>query len=129
MKKNNQKFKAPVAAQAKGNQNIQPVVKKKVADSGKIGLTLNWYFFAVMGIIVLVTFLNFRNALDNEFVNLDDDKYVINNQLLTDLSAKQIKFFFTEPFDGNYHPLTMISLAMVFCTFSILHLFLYCFGC
>jgi len=47
--------------------------------------------------------------LNNEFTNWDDDYYVINNALLRGPDWKGI---FTQPVVGNYHPLTIITLAI-----------------
>jgi len=47
--------------------------------------------------------------LKNEFTNWDDEYYVINNALLRGPDWKGI---FTKPVVGNYHPLTIITLAI-----------------
>jgi len=47
--------------------------------------------------------------LKNEFTNWDDEYYVINNTLLRGPDWKGI---FTQPVVGNYHPLTIITLAI-----------------
>src|SRR6266404_6916919 len=58
--------------------------------------------------ILLVTFLAFIPALNAGFVNLDDNDYVTNNALLKNIS--DLKLLLTTPVQGNYHPLTMLSL-------------------
>lgn len=59
--------------------------------------------------ILLVTFLAYVPSLDNDFTNWDDTQYVTENRLLprADLGA-----IVTTPVGGNYHPLTILSLAL-----------------
>jgi tetratricopeptide (TPR) repeat protein len=56
-----------------------------------------------------ITVLCFLPMLKNEFTNWDDEYYVINNALLRGPDWKGI---FTQPVVGNYHPLTIITLAI-----------------
>ncbi|MGP8217604.1 MAG: hypothetical protein ACLQQ4_18695 [Bacteroidia bacterium] len=63
--------------------------------------------------ICLLTFFCFRNTLHNQFTYWDDDVYVTNNPYIRSLSWENIKFFFTKIITGrNYHPLTVLSLAL-----------------
>ena len=62
-------------------------------------------------VIVLVSFIAFLPVLHNGFVNLDDDKYIQNNPMLSSLNLKEI---FSRFFDGNYHPFTMLVYAIEF---------------
>jgi tetratricopeptide (TPR) repeat protein len=52
-------------------------------------------------------------ALTNGWVNWDDEEYVINNPLIQELSfSGLIDIFSTLQVAGNYHPITLISLAI-----------------
>ncbi|MEP6646573.1 MAG: tetratricopeptide repeat protein [Saprospiraceae bacterium] len=62
--------------------------------------------------ILAVVFLIFLPALQNGFTNWDDVLYVTSNPLLKDLSFSGIKAIFSTPVVSNYHPLTIISLAL-----------------
>ena len=62
-----------------------------------------WYLF-----ISVITAICLAPMLDNELTNWDDQFYIINNSLLRGPDWKGI---FTEPVVGNYHPVTIISLA------------------
>ena len=57
--------------------------------------------------IILVTAVAFIPTLSAGFVNLDDGDYVTNNVLIKSGSLKQLLI---TPVQGNYHPLTMLSL-------------------
>src|SRR6185436_7965524 len=64
-------------------------------------------------LILILTFIIYIPALNAGFVNWDDPDYVgANNTLIRDLSL--LPELITTPVQGNYHPLTMISLAINF---------------
>lgn len=60
--------------------------------------------------ILVVTFLVYLPALKAGFVNWDDMDYVYDNILIRDLS--NLSQILSTPVQGNYHPLTMLSLAI-----------------
>jgi tetratricopeptide (TPR) repeat protein len=69
----------------------------------------NWH----LPLILILTFIIYIPALTAGFVNWDDPDYVgDNNYLIRDLS--RLPELFTTPVQGNYHPLTMFSLAINF---------------
>ena len=61
--------------------------------------------------LVVITAICFLPMLRNGFTNWDDEFYVINNQLLRGPDWIGI---FSTPVVSNYHPLTIISLAINF---------------
>lgn len=65
----------------------------------------------LLAIIVLGTFFVLSPSLQNNFTNWDDNFYVLNNPLISSLSLGNIGAIFTQPVAGNYHPLTILSLA------------------
>ncbi|MGB1243575.1 MAG: hypothetical protein ACPG49_13690, partial [Chitinophagales bacterium] len=65
----------------------------------------------ILAVIVLGTFLVLSPALKNDFTNWDDNFYVLNNPIISSLSLDNIRAMFTQPIAGNYHPLTILSLA------------------
>ncbi|MDQ1264995.1 MAG: protein O-mannosyl-transferase, partial [Bacteroidota bacterium] len=101
------------------NQQGRKPQKPKQAGQNKAGgkpVSKNnnlWYAnpFILAGIIAAVTFLLFLPALQNGFV-YDDEIYAVNNPLLADLSFSGIKNIFSQYYFGNYHPLTILSLAI-----------------
>src|SRR6476659_11109046 len=60
--------------------------------------------------ILLLGFLAFVPALGADFVNWDDQDYVINNSIIKDFSNWRL--ILTRPIQGNYHPITMLTLAI-----------------
>jgi len=65
-----------------------------------------------MLLVVIITFSVYYQALDNEFVNWDDNVYITNNSVVQSFSTDNIKKIFSESFEGHYHPLTLFSFAV-----------------
>jgi tetratricopeptide (TPR) repeat protein len=69
----------------------------------------NWH----IPLIFIITFIIYIPALSAGFVNWDDPDYVGGNSyLIRDLS--RLPELLSTPVQGNYHPLTMLSLAFNF---------------
>lgn len=68
----------------------------------------------LLGIValLLISFLLFSPALDNEFTNFDDQLYVTDNPIIYGLDGTHLGQIITEPVAGNYHPVTMFTLAI-----------------
>lgn len=67
----------------------------------------------ILPLVVLgVTFAAFAPALNNEFLNWDDDKVLLNNDRFRGLGSEQLKWAFDAYFMGHYHPLTWISYGI-----------------
>jgi len=63
--------------------------------------------------ICIITFICFNYSLNNLFTNWDDDVYVTHDQYIKAFTADNLKTIFTEDITkNNYHPLTMLSLAV-----------------
>jgi len=56
-----------------------------------------------------ISFLICISALNNAFVNWDDNHYIYDNQQVINGEWKEL---ITKPVQGNYHPLTMLSLGL-----------------
>ena len=62
--------------------------------------------------ILLVTFIAFIPALSGEFLNWDDDIYLLNNPIIRSLSSSNLKQIFFEFYYGLYNPLTNLTWAI-----------------
>jgi len=84
--------------------------KKKKSKPKKLNLTV-WICTAVL---VVSTFLAFYPSLNNGFTNWDDEVYLHRNELIYNLSGKNIQEIFNinNPVSANYHPITVLSLAI-----------------
>lgn len=63
-----------------------------------------WWVILIVGITGITLF----PMLSNSFTNWDDDLYVTNNKFIAGPDWKGI---FSQPVAGNYHPITMLTLA------------------
>ncbi|HLF18465.1 MAG TPA: tetratricopeptide repeat protein [Candidatus Omnitrophota bacterium] len=70
-------------------------------------------------IILIATFFCFYPALNNDFVNWDDNEYVLENEAIRSLSPQHVKKIFTTNLTGKYHPLTMLSYALEYRFFGL----------
>ena len=62
-----------------------------------------------LGAILVLTFAVYLPSLDNDFTSWDDNGYVAENAAVT---HSDLRALLTVPLGGNYHPLTMLSLAL-----------------
>jgi tetratricopeptide (TPR) repeat protein len=72
---------------------------------------LNQTHVYLLAILVLTTVL-YIPVFKNAITNWDDELYIINNPYIQNLSFENIGRIFSSFFAGNYHPLTMLSLAV-----------------
>ena len=69
-----------------------------------------WPYLALVFVLALLPFLP---ALRGEFLTYDDDAYVsANRMVLQGLGAPGVRYAFTTFSEGNYHPLTWLSLML-----------------
>jgi tetratricopeptide (TPR) repeat protein len=66
----------------------------------------------VSSLVSLLTILVYLPALQNDFVNWDDDEYVYENPAIQSIGIKSIKWMFTAFHSANWHPLTWFSHAI-----------------
>ena len=90
--------------QADGKKQQQKASPKNPADKKKTLI-----FFAAISVL---TFISFYPSLKCEFTNWDDGTYVTQNPMIWKLDGESLKEIFTTPVSLNYHPLTMLSLAI-----------------
>lgn len=69
--------------------------------------------FILPAVITVVTFICFSFSIKSGFVHWDDQVYVYDNPVIKSFSAQNLKqMLFHVVTAGNYHPLTMLSLAL-----------------
>ena len=67
--------------------------------------------FWVIGILLLTSMV-YLPSLSNDFTNWDDQGYVLENKLLQDVSLEGLQEIIVTPIGANFHPVTMLSLAL-----------------
>ncbi len=88
---------------AKAQRAEQGSAKKKAVVSKNLIMML-------LGICIVLTAICYIPAINGTFVNWDDDDYAASNEAIRSFS--NMKTILTVPVQGNYHPLTMLSLAV-----------------
>jgi protein O-mannosyl-transferase len=89
--------------------------KKKIKQISKQQVKKNTSYFSWSIIAMLgITAIAFLPSLSNQFTNLDDPGYVLENELAKSLSGNNIKAIFSQFVLGNYHPITILSYAFNF---------------
>ena len=68
--------------------------------------------YYVAGTVALITFTLYLSSLGNEFVNWDDNEYVLDNPNIRSLNLSFLKWAFFDFYAANWHPLTWISHAL-----------------
>ncbi len=102
-------MKQNVVNKQQKNRNNQSV-KVKEAD------TESWKYYAALAGIVLISFIAYLPVLHNGLINWDDNVYIINNPLLQSINLKEV---FSQNIGGNYHPLTILTLAVEYHFFGL----------
>jgi protein O-mannosyl-transferase len=64
-----------------------------------------------LAIILILTFIAYLPSLKNNFTNWDDPYYVYKNPDIQKLNKENITGLLSKNYMGNYHPITMLSLA------------------
>ena len=89
----------------------QQTGKKKLPTVAKEANTERWKYYVPLSIILLLSFIAYFPALKNGFV-WDDEYYIINNNLIKNLSWTSIKVIFLNFSSDNYAPLTDLINAV-----------------
>jgi hypothetical protein len=72
--------------------------------------------FLYIAICIILALIAFSPVFKADFVNWDDDYYVIKNHTIQ--SANNLVKIIKEPVQGNFHPVTMLSLAVDYWIFG-----------
>ncbi|NTW34139.1 MAG: hypothetical protein HGB12_16230, partial [Bacteroidetes bacterium] len=63
-------------------------------------------------VVIIVTIFIYYPTLHHKFTNWDDLDYITENPYIKALTTANIEYMFTKPIAINYHPLTILSLAL-----------------
>ena len=95
---------------------VKPDLKSKAMDKPKVAEPLNkqkgigiWSLLMISAAVMILTFLAYQPALDNDFVDWDDNAYVIDNPLVRNPQVP-LSQIFKEPVSLNYHPTTILTM-------------------
>lgn len=95
------------------------MTKKKQVSAGsslQARTWLSWPISGALAVLIAITIIAFQPIFDDnkQFVNWDDDAYITEQPLVRSLSGHSIaQMFDTDTrVSSNYHPMTMLSLAI-----------------
>jgi hypothetical protein len=97
------------------NNTISQNEKKKTGSAtvstelNKEKSAFNFWLFLIPAIICLLTYIAYQPALDNDFVDWDDNTYVIDNPMVRNKKVP-VSEIFKQPVSLNYHPITMLTM-------------------
>ena len=69
-----------------------------------------------IALILLTTIICYIPVFKNDFVNWDDDRYIVSSLLIKSIN---IKAFFSEFVMGNYHPFVITVYAFIYKFFGL----------
>jgi hypothetical protein len=75
-------------------------IKHKLLSYDRVNL------WATASLIAIITLFVYLPALENDFVNWDDEMYVYENPHIKTIDSEFIKWVFTSFYASNWHPLT-----------------------
>lgn len=70
------------------------------------------HFVLVLAALALLVLAAFRPCLNNGFINLDDNSYIVENSLIRSISAPNIRSWFSSGYEGNYYPMVLLAYAL-----------------
>ena len=74
-------------------------------------LSNNFPWLWVLGLLLLTAII-YSPIFQNTFTNWDDEQYVTKSPMMQAVAKGDWSSIFTDPVASNYHPLTMLSLAI-----------------
>jgi tetratricopeptide (TPR) repeat protein len=88
--------------------------KKNTSVASKIPQKSSNRFILLLLVLIAIvaTFFSYTPVKNNKLTNWDDDKYIINNPDIRKLDSEHLKLLLTKDYEGNYHPVTMLSIAL-----------------
>jgi protein O-mannosyl-transferase len=101
----NPKYNKPVKKPVKAANSRQPIANSRSEYPV-------WLNYALLGGILLLVFWCYHYSLNNQFTNWDDGVYIYDNPFVKNLSSQSIKLLLKDTRTGNFHPITMLSLAL-----------------
>jgi protein O-mannosyl-transferase len=85
--------------------------RKTAAVGQTSGARFSLKSILMLSAVLALTMAVYSNSISNGFVNWDDDKNVYENTYIRELSADNIKVYFTRPLIAMYTPIVYISYA------------------
>jgi Tfp pilus assembly protein PilF len=89
---------------------------KNLQKAGQIASIDSWKYYGALFIIILISFIIYLPVFHNGLLTWDDDAYIKDNPLIYSFNLKEI---FSQNVMGNYHPFTILILALEYHLFGL----------
>jgi protein O-mannosyl-transferase len=102
----------PSCACSEGRERRGPVQARRDSAASSQGCLVRWsrQRFLLLALLAIAVIALYAPLTGYDFINIDDSEYVIDNEHINHgLSWSSVKWAFTHPVAGNWHPLTMLS--------------------
>jgi len=107
--KKEEEFVDEKISEKKDKTEIKEVETQNTDNSENILFFIKKYSkFIFPALVLIITLIVYSTAINNDFVNWDDDRYVTGNSNL-ELNWQNIKLYFSDYYFLMYIPLTMLS--------------------
>jgi Tfp pilus assembly protein PilF len=73
-------------------------------------ISIHKKIFVIAFLIVIISFC-YLNTLNNQFLDYDDNFYIVNNSLIKNLNHQNLKRIIFNHYFGNYNPLQLLSYS------------------
>jgi tetratricopeptide (TPR) repeat protein len=84
-------------------------ILSKASEKKNIWWKSHWA--AIISLLIAGAFF-LGSSVQGELLNYDDERYIDQNELIRKLDTESVSRMFGEYFDGHYHPVTLLSLAL-----------------
>jgi Tfp pilus assembly protein PilF len=86
------------------------ILSARAVKASPTSETNRWVIFGIAAFLTAIVWLVFGQTLQHQFVNYDDEVYIVRNAPVTNgLTVDGIVWAFTHVHSSNWHPLTWIS--------------------
>ena len=94
------------------NKNISSGNQKNIVKPTNLNSNKNnnfSYILLAIAAISILTYFAYQPAMDNDFVDWDDNTYVLDNTMVRNEKVP-VSEIFKQPVSLNYHPITMLTM-------------------
>ncbi len=95
------------------NKPKQPEVKRKQTSKNILPNEQSWLKYALLGGILILTYITFLPALINQITNWDDNVYLMDNLMMQKPISIAAQYFFTHFYGSNYFPFPQITYSII----------------
>jgi len=93
-------------------KKVQPIKSTVSKNSSATSTSNRNQYFYILGLLIII-FIVYSRSFGNQFINYDDDFYILEHPYLQNFSFANIKPMFTEFYGSQYAPIPFIFLGFI----------------